>query len=279
MSTVILRRRRLGHTSCREIANKSQQGIIPVRNDGVFPDDVDTVIRWGTTSNVPTRNVINRAEAIHRVNDKSEFRRVLDEHDLCPATWWHFRDVPADAYPVIVRPQRHAQGRHLYFCENQQMLINATQHCGPNYYISKFIPKVAEYRVFVVQGRVACVATKVPGNPDDVAWNVARGGRFDNVRWDNWPLKAVKTAIEAFHLSGLDFSGVDVMTDENGEAYILELNSAPSLTSDYRQQCMAKCFDYMLANGKDTIPLIKAKGGYRKFIHPAVCDNAILANN
>ena len=134
---------------------------------------------------------------------------------------------------------------------------------------------MAEYRVAVVQGRAAWVARKTPGNPEDVAWNVARGGRFDNVRWDEWPLKVVKIAIQAFNLTELDFGGVDVMVDREGECYVLEINSAPSLTSPYRQRCMAKCFDYMVEH-PERISVPEQRGGYRKFIHPALRDNAIV---
>jgi len=126
----------------------------------------------------------------------------------------------------------------------------------------------------VVSGRAVCVARKHPGNPNQVAWNVFQGGRFENVRWDEWPLKAVKNSIAAFNLSGLDFGGVDVMVDREGETYILEINAAPSLTSPYRQECFAKAFDYILEHGKQTIPLQAAKGGYTKFIHPAINQNA-----
>ena len=64
--------------------------------------------------------------------------------------------------------------------------------------------------------------------------------------------------------------------DGNFKCYILEINSAPSLTSPYRQECMAKGFDWIVEHGKDHIPLVEERGGYRKFIHPAVCDKAVL---
>ncbi len=124
------------------------------------------------------------------------------------------------------------------------------------------------------QGRAVWVAKKTPGNPADIAWNVARGGRFDNVHFNDWPLRVVRTAIEAFNLSSLDFGGVDVMVDKEGKAYVLEINSAPSQTSPYRQECCAKMFDYMLDRGKGKIPLVEEKGGYLKFIHPAIDDKA-----
>jgi glutathione synthase/RimK-type ligase-like ATP-grasp enzyme len=143
-------------------------------------------------------------------------------------------------------------------------------------YISELINKVAEYRVAFVSGRVCWVANKTPGDPSSVAWNVAQGGRFDNVRWGEWPLRVVRVAREAFMLSGLDFGGVDVMTDADGQAYVLEINSAPSQTSPYRQECMAKCFDYIVTNGKGDLPITTERGGFRKFIHPALTNEAIM---
>ena len=66
------------------------------------------------------------------------------------------------------------------------------------------------------------------------------------------------------------------MVDGDGEAYVIEINSAPSLTSPYRQACFAKAFDWIVENGKERIPVVKERGGYLKFIHPAVCNRAKL---
>lgn len=293
---VLLRRRKLGRTSCREIAAQTRSDIRVVLNERhPMPPDPEMVIRWGCTANVPVRNVLNTSNAIHEVNDKLGFRRKLNEAGLCPRTWFSFaeaggyagfyegRDREGAEFPLVLRPSKHAQGRNLHVCNNHEELsrwcglysARAEQRVGNpdnSYYISELINKVAEYRVFIAQGRVACVAKKTPVNPEEVGWNVARGGRFDNVRWDDWPLRAVKKSIEAFNLSSLDFGGVDVMVDGDGRAYILEINSAPSLTSPYRQSCMSKVFDWVIQNGfnKDRIPVPEERGGYLKFIHPAI---------
>ena len=274
MRARILRRRKLGRTSCRGIAAASETGIRSVRNDTKV--NADLVFRWGCTSNVDCDTVVNRARAIHLVNDKLGFRKLMDEEDLCPATWTDVEEIPLEYYEkgIVVRPATHSRGRNFYVSyqpeEVEARLIDWEGYASP------LIDKLMEFRVFVVQGRVACVAIKTPANPREVAWNVANGGRFDVVSWDNWPLKAVRYSIEAFNLSGLDFGGVDVMVDAQGQPYVLEINSAPSLTSPYRQACMAKCFDYIVLNGKKHIPLVEERGGYTKFIHPAVCDRAKL---
>lgn len=270
----LLRRRKLGNGSCRGISQFSQRGIVTVRNDTVLPANAnDLVFRWGCTSDVPQRNVVNTSRAIHAVANKKEFRRVLNDRELCPATYFSVEETPAQAYPVVVRPAQHHQGRHLHLCRTVAECRSATARYG-DFYISKFIPKIAEYRVFVVSGRAVAVARKTPADATAVAWNVAQGGRFDNVRWDDWPLKAVKVSLEAFALSGLDFGGVDIMVDNEGDCTVLEINAAPSLTSEYRQQCFAKAFDYIVDHGKEIIPLVQERGGYLKFIHPALNERA-----
>jgi len=265
----LLRRPKLGMSSGKGIQAHSKTGIISRRYAHNIPDDVDMVFRWGCTADVPTRNIINTAKAIHQVADKAVFRKTLNDGELCPPTFFD-GGPPVRRYPVVARPHVHARGKHTYLCHDQQELNAAIRKCGDGWYASTFIDKVAEYRIFIVQGRCVCVAQKTPANPDDVAWNVAKGGRFDNVRWDDWPLVGVRVGIEAFNLSSLDFGGVDVMIDGDGDATVLEINSAPSLTSPYRQECMAKAFDWIVDHGKERIPLIKERGGYLKFIHPAI---------
>lgn len=282
MTVYFLRRLKLGRTSTREIIRYMETPATIIRHDRdrIPISTSDTCIRWGCTATVPTSHVINKASAIHTVNNKSNFRRLLQTElpEITPGTIWSPRDSsgPHPDAPLIVRPERHAQGRKLYVCHNRHELEAAFTRCGHNAYASQFIPKVAEYRVFMAQGRTICVAQKTPSNPMDVAWNVARGGRFDNVRWDEWPLRAIKDSIAAFNLSDLDFGGVDVMVDNDGRSWILEINSAPSMTSEYRQRCFAKIFDWILIHPNKIYPLTEQRGGYTKFIHPALSNKAIV---
>lgn len=280
MTAYILRRPKLGRTSCNAISGFSNNKFPVIRHDRhKCPEGEALVFRWGCTADIPNgQRVVNAAKAIHLASNKTAFRRFLNQRNLCPPTWFSlegFRDAHTEGtWTAIIRPQTHHQGRHLYVAKSFADLRSAFEKCGSGAYISEFIDKVAEYRIFCCQGRVGCVARKTPADAKAIAWNVAQGGRFDNVRWDDWPLKACKIALEAHELSGLDFSGVDVMVDRQGRCFILEINSAPSLTSEYRQRCFARMFDYIVANGKEKIPLIETKGGYTKFIHPAITDKA-----
>ena len=152
MTVIILRRPKLGRAT-KEVVRMSQEIDAVVRNDRPLPANLQMVFRWGTTSNVNCNNVVNTAEAIHRVNDKAGFRRKLMDDwvakgsqglPLCPYTWFQGQQGPAQQadFPVVVRPRVHAQGRHVYLCRELDEMANAIRRCGDGFYISKFIDKV-----------------------------------------------------------------------------------------------------------------------------------------
>lgn len=280
MKAYFLRRKKLGKTSTESISNLMKNDTAVYRNDAALPNNDALVIRWGCTSTVPQKKVLNRASAIHLSSNKAEFRMLCQASNVpCPTSTmskekaYEWVDL---AFKVVVRPSHHAQGKHLYLCSTRSQLDKAFTQCGEGAYAALFIDKVAEYRVFVAQGRAVWVAKKTPGNPEDVAWNVAQGGKFENVRWGDWPLSVVDTAIKAHNLCGLDFSGIDIMVDKYDNTHVLEANSAPSQTSEYRQSCVAKVLDYILDEGSKEPIALGATGKYLKYIHPALDSKAIV---
>lgn len=275
-NAIILRRRKLGRTSCREIAACMRSPIEVVRNDQDVPL-VRHVFRWGTTSNVPKcgdQVIYNSAASIHWCADKKAGRLAMQAAGVpVPRTWSDLQAMRQIYETVVLRPSAHAQGRNLWVFNlnddaHREAFGAKCRELG-EWYAAELINKVAEYRVFVCQGRVVWVAQKKPGNPDQVAWNVAQGGEFSNVRWGEWHMPSCRAAILAALLSKTDFCGVDVMVAEDGTPYVLEVNSAPSQTSPYRQSCVAKAFDYMIEKGKEIIPCEQFKK-WRDVAHPAI---------
>lgn len=263
MNVVLLRRRKLGHGSCTSI----RDNLHTIFNRDIWtgrmdqnPPTADILIRWGCTdTGISQRSienkliVINPAEKIHLVNDKAKCRRLLQDKFLSvPKS--HFRNgdvidtlgtnnIRELHYPLIGRKQFHHQGRQLKIINNERELMADNQSA----YWSEFIDKQKEYRVFVFFGRVTMVAEKVfRGNRNAVAWNVAQGTvSFVNVPWNAWPLEVCKEALKAQKITGIDFAGVDVMVKDE-KPYILELNSAHSLTSPYRQKTFAKALEWAI---------------------------------
>lgn len=280
---IILRRRKLGRGSSLGIKAAATSAFQIVRNwmptGREWPADWGPeplyVFRWGCTSDLIGTNhiVVNTAQVIHWCSDKRQGRLDMQAAGVSvPETWSYeeFIEEDRDDEKYVIRPANHAQGRNLLVMSNDEIMgtnLDPIYHGG---YVSRLIDKVAEYRVYVIQGRVACVASKTPADPSAVAWNVAQGGRFANVKWGQWPMAAIKEALAAAKVGGLDFCGVDVMMDAEGKAYVLEVNSAPSLTSAYRQKCFAKCFDYIINNGKGHFAEPVNVSRWQHVIHPAI---------
>ncbi len=126
----ILRRRGLGLGSTKAIKELSQHDITIVRNDKLLIYSLyDTILRWGCTSPVtapPNTVILNKNANISLVNNKQSFRFILKEQipEIIPKTWFNYID-PEITYPCILRPSTHAQGKHLYYCENYIDLTNA----------------------------------------------------------------------------------------------------------------------------------------------------------
>lgn len=256
-----------------------------VRNDMIdrIPDETELLVRWGCASgtNVPLKKQVNRSEAIHFVANKASCRMWLQQYhpDIVPKTY--VDEAPIIDKPMVLRPAHHHQGKNFFIVSTQSEFHKALESdCfSVGWYLSDLIGKMSEYRVYVMTGRVITVARKTPGNPNQVAWNVAQGGRFDVVPWGQWPLEACRAAVQAANsVPHLDFTGVDVMLDDNGKAYVIEMNSAPSLpllsdgSVSYRQRCMVKGFEWMLKEGRKTMTT-EHNNGWRGYIHPAIGGN------
>jgi glutathione synthase/RimK-type ligase-like ATP-grasp enzyme len=276
MTSVIITRAEWEKDSTAGVARQMRNPTVAVENrkDG-FPDATDCVFRWGCTANVPTRNVVNRAASIHLVADKPEFRKLLRNNApaTIPTTWFDsdglvaLRNIGRE-FPVVVRPKQHQRGQDFHVCNTTDEMMAAIARVGGDYYISKFYRKANEYRVFIVQGRVAFVVEKVPNNRNANAWGLARN--WINVRWGDWNLEVVKKSIDAYKQSGLNFAAADVIVDVNGGVYVCELNTAAELVGEYQQLKVAMCFDHIIDSGsKDDIPVGAVRQGWKAYIHPS----------
>jgi hypothetical protein len=245
----------------------------------------DFLISWGYTGIVQTEaTLVNPSIGVKRVSEKRGMRWLLSTSgNAVPLTVFDLSQATnADTrYPLVLRPTKHRAGRNLFVVRDYQHLVNVLhehEHVFSNgWYASELIDKSAEFRVFIVAGRVVAVANKTPSDPTQVAWNVDQGGSFDSVRWGDWPMSVIKVAHEAYKVSGLDFGGIDVMVDREGHPYVCELNSAPALPNlsdgsvSYRTKCMAKAFYWMLQHGVEHMEP-EHFNNWRGVIHPALLE-------
>lgn len=270
---VILRRKELGN-NCKFIADAYPGMAICQAAD--VPNTAKFIVRWGTTSNLPERargmdkrTIINEAKAIHGTSDKQGFRVKMAAAGLSPRTWTSLAALQKEEEvgAVIVRPSHHERSEGLYVCDTLDKLNAAIAKCKDGYYISEYIPKEREVRVFVVSGKALMVFEKRPKNKKDVSWGCVEEGSLDYVRWSEWPVEAVATAIKAFNLSELDFGAVDVII-KGKNAYALEINTAPEVWPYYGER-LADAFKYIVKHGKDRLK-VKNYADWHDMIHPCL---------
>jgi glutathione synthase/RimK-type ligase-like ATP-grasp enzyme len=275
MKSFIVRYSKMGVKSCPWIADEA--GLDVFTNQDAVPKD-GYMFRWGTTSDMNTKaKVVNKIDAIYGTADKIAFRKKLVDDRLCPPTWFDtktFRQLPAKdlAFPLIVRPAEHQRSEDLYVCNDAWEIMDAIEKIRGPYYMSMYIKKVQEFRVFITSGRVAWVIEKMPKDKEAVSWGCIREGDFEYVAWEDWNLNVVDNAIKAFNKSDLDFGAVDVILNGDGTPYTLEINTAPYLT-EYYARTIGKTFKHIVDNGRDRFPIREIKD-WKDAIHPAVSNKA-----
>lgn len=275
----IIRRNRLGL--------QSTKGLMMCLNDlGVATErdaeGCDWLLRWGTRvrTSYPSERQLNKSEAIATVSDKLGFRVVMATQ--CPDVTTNTLFNSLDTYHIqedyVLRPAQHAQGRHVYVMKGRDIpdfiIANPAPFCG-GWYATRYVEKTNEYRVFMVENRVVAVAEKTPDDPNAVAWNMAQGATMSNVKWGDWNMNVCHAATVAFSHTGLDFGGVDVMLDADGNAYVLEINSGPTIMMksngepSYRHQCLAKGIHFRLEYGRPSF-FVERASSWKDYIHPAI---------
>lgn len=279
-SAVILRSRELGN-NCHYIADHYPGQVLSIvtpEQYNLMNPKPEWVIRWGTTAATVAREtkVLNKASAIKETLDKAGFRSKAVEAGLAPRMWMSKQalgEYDGDLNDgVIVRPVHHARSEHLYHCTTPAELDTAIAAIDGPYYISEYIKKDRELRVFIVAGKAVIVLDKDP--PRDrrkVSWGCVDEGALKVVRWGQWPMFAVENAIKAFNLSKLDFGAVDVMVKgegANAHAYFLEINTAPEVWRYYGER-LGEAFHYSINTSRDRIPT-NQYNNWRDVAHPTL---------
>jgi len=206
----------------------------------------------------PAAKTINPASAIQLASAKADARFKLQEHGVAiPETVWYNDGVGVvnlleKHHAVVVRPYKHRAGKDFYLCNSTEEVADAVNQIrangGDRPYVSQYIKKTAEYRVHVAHGLALLVNKKEARNLDGYKqpiWNHAVAGFYFRVIGQNqWRISAVRLAIQAVECLGLDFGAVDILY--NGQPYVCEVNTAPSL-EDYAATRYAEYFDWLIS--------------------------------
>jgi len=275
----IVRRKELGNNCGFIIEGLKDLGVKASIVEVKDAKNLNWAIRWGTTSPIPNKDtkVINHASAITETSDKGTFRLKAHASGLTPKTWGSMKELAeyeGEVGDIIIRSRHHERSEGIFLCSTPEQADKAVKAINGPYYISEYVKKDREWRVFVANGRVLMVFEKIVKDKKAVSWGCVDEGSLVLYRWSQWPLHVVENAIKAFNLSKLHFGAVDVI-EKDGKAYFLEVNTAPEVWPYYGAR-LADAFKYMMDGDKrKTIP-VKDYKSWKSLIHPSISDAAIV---
>ena len=225
----------------RVFTQEDKENFTRIKEDRLdFSDYV--VLRWGTQEPIDTNGdtiVYNKIPGLQNATNKGLARVIMNEADVRVPKIINLKNVKESHLPIICRPFVHSKGKN-FIVLNTIEEFN-THYSPETHYYAEFIDKELEFRVHLGHGKVLRLMKKQNPNNGNIAWNIDanRGEKveedvagFEVVRWsDSEPyIDVLKQAVHAVEALGLDCGGVDVMF-KDGKAYVLEVNTAPTLNS------------------------------------------------
>lgn len=180
--------------------------------------------------------IYNDGRAVERTVDKALTSFLLQQRGIpTPETWvcesrHAVENIRAEAaknkQTLIIKPLFGSQGlgvRQLH--TNEPLPVPMQQFVDGVYYLQTMIdtPEFPhDYRIFVINKNVVAAMKRI-GN----TWvnNVAAGGRCENVIPNE---TLAELALKATAALEIDYAGIDIIQDKNGEYYVLEVNSIPA---------------------------------------------------
>ncbi|MEE9332319.1 MAG: RimK family alpha-L-glutamate ligase [Methylophilaceae bacterium] len=178
--------------------------------------------------------VYNDAKAIERTVDKGMTSFLLMQQGVpTPATWvcesrhaaHQLIKQQLNHEHLVIKPLFGSQGKGVRLLDAQSKLpLPGDIFVDGVYYLQKFIDsgeKNHDYRVFVVNNEVVAAMQR-----SGTGWlnNVARGAQCTRI--EDADIYAL--AIQAAKALDMDYCGIDIVRDDNGRLWVLEVNSIPA---------------------------------------------------
>lgn len=201
---------------------------------GKYLKPKDIIINWGSSNAdynfMPVKLFLNRPELVSGASNKLHAFEIFDLLKVKCVPWtvdhavvdqWHEKGCTIVGRQTLTG---HS-GKGIIIMEKGEPIQPALLY-------TKYIFKIREFRVHVVNGKVIDTQQKIkePGK-EPLTWKVrshengfifARQNIMANDTRDTLSIMATKAL-------GLDFGAVDIVEDKEGHFYVLEVNTAPGL--------------------------------------------------
>lgn len=135
------------------------------------------------------------------------------------------------SYPLVLKADQAKKGRHNYLVKNTSELVKLLGHYDDTLMVlQEFIPNDGDYRVLVMNGKLALVILRMRDSEDTHLNNTSQGGSALLVAPEDFDKSAAKAALVVASYEQVEVAGVDIVFDKsNGRYYFLEVNQAPQI--------------------------------------------------
>jgi tetrahydromethanopterin:alpha-L-glutamate ligase len=169
--------------------------------------------------------VYNDGKAIERTVDKAMTSFLLHQNGIAtPKTWvcesrHHAHTMIENNQQLVIKPMFGSQGQGVRLVE--KMPLPMETFVDGVFYLQSFIESTHDYRVFIVNNQ-AVASMQRTGE----TWlhNVAQGAKCEICDESD----VLEIACQAALVLDIAYCGVDVIRDETGQLFVLELNSIPA---------------------------------------------------
>lgn len=140
------------------------------------------------------------------------------------------------AFPLLARRRKHSNGRDIapVFCWDQ--LWEQRRAANTHDFFTQYVPRATEFRVWAYRRQPLVVYEKYIAFPERSADGKRKLSDALALRVveDLEGTAAASVGAAAVQACGLDFGAVDIILGQDGELYVLEVNTAPSSWGRWR---------------------------------------------
>lgn len=125
-------------------------------------------------------------------------------------------------FPLIAKTSFGSSGQGVFKIESKDELLAKVKEKGiSNYLFQTMLTTRQDYRVIIIGGRALPMAMKKTAKVGEFLTNFARGGEVEGVKLTGQMRDLAERTAEVFKV---DYAGVDIMYDTDGNPYVLEIN-------------------------------------------------------
>lgn len=210
---------------------------------GIYKENSTKVVCYGVSWN---RDRVSHALSGNCMSNKVKRMIAMEKAGCSLIPWFKGKDIPEGTrFPLLARAITGHGGTDIVPVF-QRKEVEWRVAAGWDWF-SSYVPMETEYRVWIYRDEHLDTYEKVMHRPKDYKYigrNFRNGFDFEHTRQKQ---DATAQARMAIHALGLDFGAVDMLRGEDGEIYILEVNTAPGCIKSGAQKTLAKLVDQIVA--------------------------------